>query len=327
MRRRLAFGMALLTLSCGTVAAAGADFFYVQTLNDARAKGAVVIDARRLAACAERSLAGARCLPPRDFLGPHDRLASFRDVVWVLGAAGLSGKETALVAGDDPTRRDFVAGILYLAGQARVAVLTPPLSPLVAAGKRPTAPGTPKGMFRNPIYQGWPRARLIVLREELARALRGKHAPYLLDGRSLRSYWGERIRGWRGGHLPGAQPFPMTALRLAVARGEVQLPGVTSAVAYADNPYDSIAYFTLLRAGAHFNARVYAGGWQDWAYHTTLPVDAGAYFERQRIRASAPQAPRADTGVISLDAGEAILLAGTALALAAAAFFLGRRRA
>ena len=35
MRRRLAFGVVLLALSCGTVAAAaGADFFYVQTLSD-----------------------------------------------------------------------------------------------------------------------------------------------------------------------------------------------------------------------------------------------------------------------------------------------------
>lgn len=324
MNRQLVLGLTLLALGCGAAVASGTDhFFYVDRLGDPRVARAVVIDTRPRATCTQDSLATARCLPPAVFFGPHHRLASFRDIVWVLGAAGLSGKETVLVAGDNPTRRDVVAGILYLAGQAQVAVLTPPLSPLIATGKWPTAPGTPQGMFRNPVYQAWPRAHLIVLRDELARELRGRRPPYLLDGRSLRSYWGRRIRGWRGGHLPGAQPLPMPTLRLAIAQHDVRLPGVTSAVSYADNPYDSLAYFTLLRAGAHFNARIYIGGWQDWANHTGLPVDAETYFE---AGAQTPKVSATPTGQVTLNEGEAMLLSAALLALAAAALYLARKR-
>ncbi len=326
MLRWLAFALAMLLAGSTAVAAPRArDFFYLARPGDPRVRSAVVVDTRPLAACTARSLPEARCLSPREFLGPHWRLASFRDIVWVLGAAGLSGRETVLVAGDDAMRRDFVAGLLYLAGQARVAVLTAPLTPLLAT--RPGAPGIPRGMFRNPVYQGQPRARLIVLREELEQALRGPRPPYLLDGRSLSAYWGRRIRALRGGHLPGAQPLPMAALRLAVTRHYADLSGVPSAVAYSNNAYDSIAYFTLLRAGAGFDARVYPGGWEDWANHTALPVDAETYYERRRMVPQIPASTRPAVGAISPDSGKAIMPVLAGLVLAIAGYYLGRRRA
>ncbi len=288
MPRLFLLALGLLMASGAAVAAPrhGRDFFYVSRLQDPRVRGAAVVDTRPLTVCTSHSLPAARCLPPRDFLGPHDRLESFRDIIWVLGAAGLSGRETVVVAGDNPVRRDFVAGVLYLAGQSRVAVLTAPLTPLVA--RDPATPGTARGMFRNPVYQGNPRAALIVLRAELARALRSPHPPYVLDGRSRAAYWGQRIRALRGGHLPGAQLLPMSALRLAVAEHAVELPSVASAVVYANNAYDSIAYFTLLRAGAGFATSVFPGGWMDWANHTGLPVDSETYDERPLRRSSRP---------------------------------------
>ncbi len=323
MLRSLALAVALLLVG-GTAAATPRmrNFFFVDRLGSRDVRNAVVIDTRPLAACTARSLPGARCLSPHEFLGPHGRLASFRDIVWVLGAAGLSGRETVLVAGDDPVRRDFVAGILYLAGQSRVAVLALPLTPLLTHGS--SGPGTPRGMFRNPVYQGQPRARLIVLRGELAHALHSSRPPYLLDGRSRASYWGRRIRALRGGHLPGAQPLPMTALRLEVARHDVDLPAVASAVAYANNAYDSIAYFTLLRAGAGFDARVFPGGWEDWAYHTNLPVDAETYPERSPM---APAAFPAATVAVRPDSRSLITPVFAALVLAAVTgYYFGRRR-
>ncbi|MHB8408923.1 MAG: sulfurtransferase [Acidiferrobacterales bacterium] len=323
MLRSPVFALTLLLVSGTAIATPRTrNFFYLSRPGDPRVHNAVVVDTRPRADCIARSLPGARCLPPREFLGPHDRLASFRDIVWVLGAAGLSGRETVLVAGDDPVRRDFVAGLLYLAGQSRVAVLTAPLTPLLA--RSPSAPGTPRGMFRNPVYEGRPRAGLIVLREELARALQSPRPPYLLDGRSRASYWGRRIRALRGGHLPGAQPLPMAALRLDVAQHDVELPLVTSAVVYANNAYDSIAYFTLLRAGAGFDARVYPGGWEDWAYHTGLPVDAETY--RERPRAAAAFTPVTDAGRPDSDKSITSVFAGLVLA-AVTGYYLGRRRA
>ncbi len=323
MLRAFALPVILMLACASAFAARNGSFFYVSRRMDARTRGSVVIDTRALTVCVAHSLPGARCLPPHEFLGPHDRLASFRDIAWVLGAAGLSGAETVLVAGDDPLRRDFVAGLLYLAGQARVAVLTRPLTPLVARG--PSAPGTPRGMFRNPVYQGRPRGQLIVSRAELVQALAGKHPPYLLDGRSRASYWGRRIRALRGGHLPGAQPLPAEALRIEVAERAVELPQVSAAVAYANNALDSIAYFTVLRAGAGFNARVYPGGWDDWADHTQLPVDSETYYERPAVRAaaasSAPDRPaRTDSDESIAPVIVGLLLAG------ATGFYLGRRR-
>jgi thiosulfate/3-mercaptopyruvate sulfurtransferase len=316
---RLVLAMALTALLCGRMAAA-ADFFEVTTPNDPRVAGAAVIDTRPLSLCGRASLAGARCLPPGEFLGPHGRLASFRDIPWVLGAAGLSGMATVLVAGDDPERTDFVAGLLYLAGQRRVAILTGPLSPQVAAA-RDAAPGAPKGMVRNPVYHAWPRADLLVLRTELAAAIVGPHPPLILDGRSLDAYWGRRIDGWRGGHIPGAQALPMAALRLAVAKGRAEARRAADIVAYAADPYRSIAYFALLRAGGDMSARVYAEGWRDWAAHTALPVDSETYPDRLNpITKPAAAAP-------GLGDGGAAVLAGAGLVLAAVAYYLGRSRA
>ncbi|MDA8094202.1 MAG: hypothetical protein M0T84_09890 [Betaproteobacteria bacterium] len=321
MARPALFALALLMAAgCAAASPPAGDFCYVSRLSDARLREAVVLDTRPLAACASRSLPGARCLPPREFMGPHHRLASFRDILWVLGASGLSGQESVVVAGDDPVRRDFVAGVLYLAGQSRVAVLTAPLTPLIAQG--PAAPGTTRGMFRNPVYQGRPRAGLIVLRGELARALRGAHPPYLLDGRSLASYWGRRIRAARGGHLPGAQPLPMPALRLAVVAGAVQLPPVASAVAYANDAYDSIAYFTLLRAGSGFAARVYPGGWMDWADHTGLPVDSET-FDRGPLQTPGRPVPVAPSARPKSDS--LARFAAAVLLAAITGYYLGRR--
>ncbi|MBL4690582.1 MAG: hypothetical protein JKY68_03845, partial [Rhodospirillales bacterium] len=86
---------------------ARADVPALRYVTDAQAVpgGAVIIDSRPAAACESRSLSGARCLPAADFLGPHNRLAGFADIAWVLGSAGLTGAESVLVAGDDPLKR------------------------------------------------------------------------------------------------------------------------------------------------------------------------------------------------------------------------------
>ncbi|MHB1567251.1 MAG: sulfurtransferase [Acidiferrobacter sp.] len=283
------------------------------------AAAVVAIDTRRQAQCQRHTLAGARCLPPRVFLGPHGRLADFRDIRWLLGAADLNGEETAVVVGDQRTREDFVAGILYLAGQRRVIVVNRPLTPWLIA--HPTAAGTGQshGQVRTVYYTAWPRTRLIVFRRPLARALTTATPPYLLDGRPLDQYWGQRIRGLRGGHIPTAQPLP--ASRLAGVDVRISPPpGVDETIAYAENPYRSIAYFAVLRL-AGWPVRVFVGGWRDWSFHTDLPVSSETY----------PRAPTRppvvkNTGGGALRPAILLLVGGTLLLGAALAVYRLRRR-
>ena len=237
----------------------------------------MVVDARSEKACLHSTVRSARCLPAADFLGPHGRLASFREIYWLLGTAGLSEKEHVLVVGDDPTERDFVAGMLYLCGQAKISILTIPISRGAGLRQDQMGRGIGRGMTRNPIYQGVVRESRIVLRDELAQELAAIHQPVLLDGRSENEYWGERIRAMRGGHLPGAQSLPMPKARGQMARGILQPPLRGGLVVYGDDPFESVAYFTLLRAGAGADARVFPDGWVDWANHPALPMDSVTY--------------------------------------------------
>lgn len=307
----------LLCLGLLALPAAGAqDFAYVRDAAAALAGGAVVVDARPQADCMERSLAGARCLPAMDLLGPHHSLPSWRDLIWLLSAAGLKGDETVLVVGQDATDRDFVAGLLHLAGQKRVLILSEPVPRAVNAGLA-AAPGSPRAFARSVVFEAPMRDDLLVLGQDL-------HAsavpPPLLDGRSEEEYWGGRARAVRGGHLPGAQNLPAAHLRAAPGATPPLLPAGTP-VAYGHDPLDGIAYFALLRAGHGVEARLYAEGWAEWAADGSLPADAVTYPEPIRIQVPPPPPqPLPIPTIVTLVLG----LVATAFA---AGLFLGRRRA
>lgn len=261
-----------------------------------------VIDSRPLADCKQATLPNARCLPADDFLGPHRSLSSERDLLWLLGTAGLDGSEAVLVVGQDATARDFVAGLLHLAGQRQVRVLTEPLA-RVLAGRSDAVPGQERGMIRAAVYTAPMRAERVVLKQEILREAAGAT---LLDGRSEPEYWGETVRAARGGHLPGAVLLPATTL---AARPPLPSDG---AIAYAHDAYEGLAYFTRLVAGHGIAARVYPGGWAEWAADGSLPIDAASYPER---RAEAPvavsPAPTSDASrfVLALAAFAALLAA------------------
>ena len=103
------------------------DFSYLSEIEADLPRGAVIVDVRPQELCLKGSLSGARCLPAADFFGPHGRLVNFPDLSWLLGTAGLSGSEHVFVVGISPLKRDFVAGMLYLAGQEKVTILRLPL--------------------------------------------------------------------------------------------------------------------------------------------------------------------------------------------------------
>lgn len=163
---------ALLVLAfIAAPASATSEFAYTQKVG----AGETVIDTRPLADCKRASLPGARCLPAEEFLGPRRNLPSERDILWLLGTAGLDGSETALVIGQDATARDFVAGLLYLAGQKSVRILSGPLPRLAGGGQE-------RGMVRSAVWTAPMRDHLWVLGADI---LRDK--PTLIDAREGKS--------------------------------------------------------------------------------------------------------------------------------------------
>ncbi len=147
----------LATLAIATTLAAQAradDSFAYANGIDGQASGTeIIIDSRPLADCRGATLPNARCLPAEDFLGPHRSLAAERDILWLLGTAGLDGSEAVRVVGQDATARDFVAGLLYLAGQRQVRVSAEPLARILA-GRSDAAPGQERGIIRSAVLCG-----------------------------------------------------------------------------------------------------------------------------------------------------------------------------
>lgn len=155
--RAALFAMTLIAMP----AWAASDFAYTSRVG----AGETVIDSRPLADCQRASLAGARCLPAEEFLDPQRRLPSERDILWLLGTAGLGGSETALVVGEDATARDFVAGLLYLAGQKSVRILSGPMPRLDGRADG----GRERGMVRSAVWTAPMRDDLWVLGADIVR--------------------------------------------------------------------------------------------------------------------------------------------------------------
>lgn len=304
------FWLLALTLPACAAAQAGDRLEIVSGADWRATSDEVIVDSRPLVDCRRATLAKARCLPAAEFLGPHHRLPSERDILWLLGTAGLDGSETVLVVGQDATAREFLAGLLYLAGQRRVRLLQEPIARLLP-GNSDAAPGQERGMVRSTVFAAPMRAERLVLKHELLRELQA--APVrIFDGRSEQEYWGARVRGARGGHLPGAMHLPAAAL---AASAPGPKPPADNAIAYAHDAYDGLAYFARLLASGEGPLRVYAGGWAEWAADGSLPVDAASYPER------ITEAPLAVSPAPT--SGPSPLMPGLAVALGLLAAFLG----
>jgi len=296
--------------------AAAADLEYVRDPAGALEPGQIIVDTRPSEDCEAKSLAGARCLAAVDLLGPHHRLAAFTDIAWLLGTAGLTGMETLLVIGDDATERDFVAGLLYVMGQKRVRILTEPVTRLSADSDLKTGAGTARGTTRETVYTAPARDAAVAYADAIG-------ARILLDGRSEDEYWGLRVRGQRGGHLPGADHLAAARLRAALARGERPGPAPDKGVVvvYGHDAYEGYAYLALVRAGLGLDAAVYPGGWAEWAAGPGH-AEAETYPDRALKE---PSGPAIATGEWSLPGiAASIFVAGIILGIG---FFVGRGRA
>ena len=113
--------MVLAVLTGGNSAFAGELIPVVASLQLHRE--AVVVDARPGPECLKATIPGALCLSLDNVLNVKGRLANIRDIRWLLGSFGLSGNEYVVIFADEAVRRDGMATVLYLAGQARVSRL------------------------------------------------------------------------------------------------------------------------------------------------------------------------------------------------------------
>lgn len=292
---------------------------YVDDAGPLMSRGVLVIDSRPEDRCLKQSLAGARCLPAGDFLGPHGRLAAWPDILWLLGAAGLEGGEHVLVVGDAPVPRDFVAGILAIAGQGKISVLRESLSQGSIGAAKYSGPGEARAQTRLSVYRARTREKLLTLRGELNAAISTGASPPILDGRGEDEYWGKSVRASRGGHLPGADHLPASRLRADIGRGGKSGPASGPVVVYGHGPFDGIAYLTLVRAGLGLEASVYPGGWSEWAAYGSLPADAATYPASASVENKEPAPFWKSFGPFVL----AGVLAGVA---GMAGYVLGRKR-
>lgn len=287
----------------------------------ARNFSGVVLDVRPREVCEAASLPGARCLPVGDLLGPHHRLANISGLLWLLGTAGLTGTEPVLVAGTPARDRDFLAGLLYLAGQASVQVLTRP----IAKAGLDLKTGEARGNTREAVYLASMRGDALVLRTDVLQTVRSQSPALLLDARNEGEYWGKTIRAARGGHIPGAQPVSLKAIgnRPETAPTHSHTGTSDTPIVYGHDALEGLAAFARLRA-AGYEARVYVEGWADWAADGALPADAATHLDRLSEN---KQTPVQGIDKAGRSAWTNLNLALAGFGILAIGFFVGRRTA
>jgi len=262
-------------------ALAGPNYKYVNDGQKTIKQGALVIDARPLEQCLKKSVRGAKCLPITDFFGPHKRLASFVNIYWLLGTTGLSGHEHVLVVGNEAQERDFIGGILFIAGQKRVSILTQQMRLGGGFSDSVLGPGIERMKTRSTVYHGIARDKKMIMKNELASLLALDTSLALIDGRSEREFWGASVRGLRGGHIVGAMHFAHARLRSLAKSGALIGLENRDIIIYGHNAFEGLAMLTLLHAGLNMKARVYPGGWAEWSADSNMSVNAATYPDRE----------------------------------------------
>lgn len=279
-----------------------------------------IIDTRSAVLCEKASLPGARCLPARNFFGPHKRLANFSGVLWLLGTVGLTGSEHVLIVGNKSVDKEAMAGLLFIAGQQKISILKQAIGSLKDTN---LTPGVTRSKSREEIYQSTMRSGRIVLRDDLIKIVRAANASLVFDGRKENEYWGQTTRAQRGGHVPGAQHMPVETAETGITKpifsslNSDELP-----VSYAHNTYEGLTYLARLEASG-ISTRLYLEGWTGWASDGALPADNVTYPDRtSRLLKTNAATSKQATGKFSWLQYSSFGVGGIALALGG--FFFGR---
>ena len=279
-----------------------------------------IIDTRSAVLCEKASLQSARCLPARDFFGPHKRLANFSGILWLLGTAGLTGSEHVLIVGNKSVDKEAMAGLLFIAGQRKISILRQAIGSLKNTN---LAPGVTQSKSREEIYQSIMRSDRIVLRDDLIKIVRTANGPQIFDGRSEGEYWGQLTRSQRGGHIPGAEHMPVNIANTGEIKQLSSTPNSDEMpVSYAHNAHESLVYLARLEATGSAS-RTYLEGWAGWASDGALPADSVTYPNKMLQPRKINVAARKEvTGKFSWIEFSGLGIGGVALALGG--FFFGR---
>jgi 3-mercaptopyruvate sulfurtransferase SseA len=109
----------------------------------------------------------------------------------------------------------------------------------------------------------------------------------IIDVRPMSAYNGWPVPGdARGGHIPGALPFPnawLTSLEEAEVQRLLHAKGIApdrTIVVYGGGPADPQPLADKLAASSHDRVREYRSGWPEWAANADLPVERLPNFEK-----------------------------------------------
>ena len=161
-------GLILISgLAYGKNPVAPAEISELSEIETHEASGAqlVFVDTRPVQDCLSNGFSATWCLPPDHFLYPDGRLASFRDINWLVGTYGLMEDSVAVVFGDNEEDVRFVAGMLFLCGASSVKLWkgkASDIGQLTGSGYSVTRGLLRLNYFANPV-----RDRYIALDREL----------------------------------------------------------------------------------------------------------------------------------------------------------------